>query len=897
MSSSTKIMPENIEKNHIDDVRRAVRDLRISDVESLLAGKTGLALIPYADFLPGGVEPLRQMVESKSANTDKVMHFIKCLNFALRDKGLHSRLPRLRERLGATFTDRMFKAVLNYKILGKALRFDYNKKDHLPLRSIGLQIGYTGDWPKDFPSIEDLQVINLSPSEEDEFAIELFCHKAFFILAPGQKKWIAQRLPENPHPGDIWSIATLVCNRFYTSASQVQPRIFYVSKKNLLPIQEYVRKIAPQIYLKPTKICVATSYVLWPGIPSLTQAIEVESSLLIDILSDIDQSHEPQEHPRFADIVTEVNHHEMILRSLLMERISIWRTRAESISETYTDAQKKFFDANLVSLLRSVKSINNFTMSPFKDVAFGLDRMLDSALGKSVNAVNKQIGTVRIREQAGLDNYPTLFPEARQIQRKIIAHLGPTNSGKTHAAMEALMAAPHGMYLAPLRLMALEGYDRITAAGISCAMLTGEEHIKPIDATHTSATIEMCNLFNPIDVAVIDEAHLLSDFDRGWAWTQALVGVPAREIHVTGSPDALPFVNRIAQMCGDEIEVKTYTRKVPLGPINDPVLMNQIKPGDALIAFTRLEVLQLRDKLIRQGFSVATIYGALGPEIRRTEARRFREGEADVLVATDAIGLGLNLPIDRIIFTALDKFDGVSKRPLTYSEIKQIGGRAGRYGIKEKGEVGVLHPLKQARVTAALLSPPENPSDTRLIVSPPWSAVELVSKELDTEDLSEIMTYVSKELIARSPQLKAASLDNALQICSLVGNTALSLRDQYRYLGAPIVFKNFDFVQMFRVWARWHGRNQTINAPVCPYNMVPTTHDEMRDCEDILNRVTVYSWLAMRWPNNYHRIEEADQTRLKVNSLIESALARKGNKKEQKKTETLKTKFPTAMRA
>jgi hypothetical protein len=249
-----------------------------------------------------------------------------------------------------------------------------------------------------------LQVINLSPSEDDEFAIELFCHKAFFILAPGQKKWIAQRLPENPHPGDIWSIATLVCNRFYTSASQVQPRIFYVSKKNLLPIQEYVRKIAPQIYLKPTKICVATSYVLWPGIPSLTQAIEVESSLLIDILSDIDQSHEPQEHPRFADIVTEVNHHEMILRSLLMERISIWRTRAESISETYTDAQKKFFDANLVSLLRSVKSINNFTMSPFKDVAFGLDRMLDSALGKSVNAVNKQIGTVRIREQAGLDN-------------------------------------------------------------------------------------------------------------------------------------------------------------------------------------------------------------------------------------------------------------------------------------------------------------------------------------------------------------------------------------------------------------------------------------------------------------------------------------------------------------
>jgi ATP-dependent RNA helicase SUPV3L1/SUV3 len=383
----------------------------------------------------------------------------------------------------------------------------------------------------------------------------------------------------------------------------------------------------------------------------------------------------------------------------------------------------------------------------------------------------------------------------------------------------------------------------------------------------------MCNLSRPVDVVVIDEAHLLEDADRGWAWTQAIVGVPAKEIHVTGSQDALPFINRIAQICGDDLEVRTYNRKVPLRPMDQPISLQDVRAGDAVIAFTRADVLKLRNRLMQMGLNVATIYGALGPEIRRSEARRFRSGEADVLVATDAIGLGLNLPIDRVIFSALDKYDGKSKRPLTFAEIKQIGGRAGRFGLKTMGWVGTIDPIPLKRVAGAISSAPNNPDDTRLIVSPPWSAIELVSESFNTDNLAEILTYVSKELIAQSPQLKAASLEVSLQVCQIVRKSGLSLRDQYRYLGCPIILKNVDFVQELKGWAKTHGEGGVVHAPKCRVMETPSTPDEMEKCEDLLNRITVYSWLAMRWPEAYPYIEQVASTRLKVNNLIENALA------------------------
>ncbi|MEQ4599163.1 MAG: helicase, partial [Methylobacteriaceae bacterium] len=144
----------------------------------------------------------------------------------------------------------------------------------------------------------------------------------------------------------------------------------------------------------------------------------------------------------------------------------------------------------------------------------------------------------RLRDQVGFGAYIEKFAAARRLSRRILFHMGPTNSGKTYAALQALSAAPTGAYLAPLRLLALENYEALSERGLRAGMVTGEEVLGELDPTHTARTIETADLTRPIDVAVIDEIQMLSDPDRGWAWTNALFGVPARTVIVCGSDDA-----------------------------------------------------------------------------------------------------------------------------------------------------------------------------------------------------------------------------------------------------------------------------------------------------------------------------------------------------------------------
>ena len=139
-------------------------------------------------------------------------------------------------------------------------------------------------------------------------------------------------------------------------------------------------------------------------------------------------------------------------------------------------------------------------------------------------------------------------------KRKIIFHGGPTNSGKTYQALQSLKAAKSGLYLGPLRLLALEVYDDLTSAGIYCSLSTGQEKREIAFSTHRSATMEMANLTDNYDVVVIDEIQMLSDRDRGYAWSRALMGVRCKEIHVCGGSEAEEACRRIAS------EVATTSR-------------------------------------------------------------------------------------------------------------------------------------------------------------------------------------------------------------------------------------------------------------------------------------------------------------------------------------------------
>lgn len=285
------------------------------------------------------------------------------------------------------------------------------------------------------------------------------------------------------------------------------------------------------------------------------------------------------------------------------------------------------------------------------------------------------------------------FAEARKITRHFLLHIGPTNSGKTHDAIERLKNAEHGIYLSPLRLLALEIHDTMADAGIACEMITGEEHIQAVNPTVISQTIETADLEQTYDVAVIDEAQMLQDENRGHAWVRALMGVQSPEIHVCASPDAQKILTDIIDKCGDTYEIIDHERKTPLRMDTDIVRIKSnsgihgIEKGDAFILFSKRAVLDMAARLEIEGIKASVIYGHLPPEIRKNEVRKFIQHKTEVVVSTDAIGMGINLPIRRIVFVQTQKYDGKCRRLLTESEVKQIAGRAGRFGLYEEGLV------------------------------------------------------------------------------------------------------------------------------------------------------------------------------------------------------------------
>lgn len=293
------------------------------------------------------------------------------------------------------------------------------------------------------------------------------------------------------------------------------------------------------------------------------------------------------------------------------------------------------------------------------------------------------------------DAFKTYFPknpkdeyhEARQLKRKIFLHLGQTNTGKTHHAIERLKQSRNGIYLAPLRILALEIYERMNKEGVPCNLLTGEEEVIIPEANHRSSTVEKLNLELTYEVAVIDEIQMLDDSQRGFAWTRALLGLRCPEIHVCGALNAKDILVEIIEDCGDEFEIIEYERLVPLVIEKESFNPDDPQEGDAYILFSKRKVLQLARQYKERGIQASVIYGDLPPEVRKMQYHQFVHKKNPILVSTDAIGMGVNLPIRRIVFMNLCKFDGEEERFLTSQEVKQIAGRAGRKGLYEVGYV------------------------------------------------------------------------------------------------------------------------------------------------------------------------------------------------------------------
>ena len=289
------------------------------------------------------------------------------------------------------------------------------------------------------------------------------------------------------------------------------------------------------------------------------------------------------------------------------------------------------------------------------------------------------------------EHYRDLYPLARQMRRHFFLHLGPTNSGKTYEGIQRLHGARQGLYLGPLRLLAAEQFEALNLADVPCSLVTGEEQIRVPFSRVQSSTVEMADLKTRYDVAVIDECQMIADRDRGGAWTAAILGLCADEIHACASPDAEGLLTRIIEDCGDELTIIRHERMTPLEVEKEGFQFpNSVRTGDALIVFSKARVHAVAAELRTRGYKVSLIYGALPPDVRRNQADRFHRGETEVVVSTDAIAMGMNLPIQRVVFLESEKYDGDITRMLTDSEIKQIAGRAGRYGKYEIGYVNAF---------------------------------------------------------------------------------------------------------------------------------------------------------------------------------------------------------------
>lgn len=311
------------------------------------------------------------------------------------------------------------------------------------------------------------------------------------------------------------------------------------------------------------------------------------------------------------------------------------------------------------------------------------------------------------------DNLIDTYPLARKIRRHFILQIGAPNTGKTYNALEELKQSDSGIYLAPLRLLAYEVQEKLKSEGVPCSMITGEEEDIMPDARHESCTMEKLRCDRYYEIGVIDEAQMLSDVARGWAWTQAILGLCAKRIHICMSEDAERIVLHLIELCGDTFEIVRHERNTVLEFEEKPFCYPEdVRPHDALVVFSRDKVIQVALELEQHGVSTSMIYGALPSNVRKGEMERFLSGETDVVVSTDAIGMGLNLPIERIVFLEERKFDGEKKRFLNPAEVKQIAGRAGRRGIYDIGYVASvgsiddfkkkalrrLVPIKKARI-------------------------------------------------------------------------------------------------------------------------------------------------------------------------------------------------------
>lgn len=466
-------------------------------------------------------------------------------------------------------------------------------------------------------------------------------------------------------------------------------------------------------------------------------------------------------------------------------------------------------------------------------------------------------------------HYHKLYP-ARRLTRRWIALLGPTNSGKTHRSIEAMAATEHAIYLSPLRLMALENQERIESMGVPCSLVTGEEEIIREGATHFCCTVEEFARFRHQhwDVVVVDEVQMMADPQRGWAWVDALVSAHTPKLMMTGPALIEPSLRTLCELCEDQLQVQRTKRLSPVEVAKHATTLERLEPGSLLVAFSRKLVLELKGMLESAGKSVSVVYGALSPEVRREQARRFREGEADIMVATDAVGMGLNLPAHTLCFYTDEKFDGIQNRQLKVQEVKQIGGRAGRFGHHDSGEITALDPqtLKSIR---RLFNSPDAPVDlSQFQVRPSIDHLSAISELMGEPSLLRSWLTFNRN-INYGEAFVSVLPDELAEWIELIDDPKIPLWLRWTFACTPIR-GGFDSPASQHA-QRWIKRVAEGHAIPMPRLLLGA---DLASLESTLHVVETYLHLARSLPEHFPEHDDGEEARKLLNDAITRELSR-----------------------
>ncbi|RDL40003.1 uncharacterized protein BP5553_04343 [Venustampulla echinocandica] len=507
------------------------------------------------------------------------------------------------------------------------------------------------------------------------------------------------------------------------------------------------------------------------------------------------------------------------------------------------------------------------------------------------------------------------YPGTRALQRTIHLHVGPTNSGKTYHALKRLEEAKSGIYAGPLRLLAHEVYTRFNAKGKACALITGEEFRIPQggDVQMRSCTVEMVPLNIDVEVAVIDEIQMMGDYSRGWAWTQAFLGVKAKEVHLCGESRTVQIIKKLCATMGDKLVIHNYERLGPLQPetvsLKDD--LNKLRKGDAIILFSRVQIHSMKRRIEKHtGKRCAVVYGSLPPETRAQQANLFNDpnNDYDYLVASNAVGMGLNLSIKRIIFESVSKHDGLLHRRLEIPEINQIAGRAGRFKTLRQavqhgstdvsntgpplkslesnepnvGYVTTLHP-GDLHVIEKAMSAKVAPLMTAGIF-PPGETIARMASLFPPETPFSYIVLRLQELATVNPLFHVCEFRTHIGILDLIQPYKMQVTDRIIFMNAPVTLRSPGahavVIELAKCISTQSG-GELVGLRSFNLELIDTDINDhpdgakgyLRAAETLHNSLTVYLWLSYRFAGIFRSQALAFHVKTLVEEKIDQCLA------------------------